>query len=258
MRSFTIILFSIVTLSSCDQDESQIKGQNTRTIDAFESRDKQEKNLSDRFQEINSSTFKIISDKSNLNKGQEIIEQTTIKKDSTLLVDYNLFKEVGLVLNEISKTQFNAYLTNEQSECQMSDFGIIEESECNEICETYLIDSVSKKRMLMPSDYDAGIIGILLSSNCHQLIVYSSYDGPDYDDYYMNRAEFYLFKMDKNKGLDGVQPFLKYSTKHWSIEDIAWVNDKKIALKLYHEQRWGDGSGLNYKYFQASFVNKRK
>lgn len=110
----------------------------------------------------------------------------------------------------------------------------------------------------MPSDYDAGIQDMLFSPNCNQLIVCSSYDGPDYDNYYENRAEFYLFKIAGNQGLDSVKPYLRYSTKKWSIDDITWVDDNVIALKLYDEQRWGDGTGVNYKYFKASLGNKRE
>lgn len=103
----------------------------------------------------------------------------------------------------------------------------------------------------MPTDYDAGILSMLFSPSCSQLLICSSYDGPDFENYYSHRAEIFVFTVSIGNGLKGIKPALKFYTKDWSIDDIIWINDKTIALKVYEEPRQGDGSSNNYKYYKA-------
>jgi hypothetical protein len=116
------------------------------------------------------------------------------------------------------------------------------------------VEKATNKWALIPSDYDGGILGMSLSPKCNQLMVCSSYDGPEYDKYYEYRAEFFVFNVTTGNGLKGIKPAFKYYTKDWSIDDFVWVNDKTIALKTYAERRWGDDSGGHYKYFKADLV----
>jgi hypothetical protein len=106
----------------------------------------------------------------------------------------------------------------------------------------------------MPSAYDAGILSMLLSPGCDQLMVCASYNGPDYENYYTNRAEIIAFHVTAGKGLKGIKPAFKYFTKDWSIEDATWVGDKAIALKTYEEAEAGDLKKLQYKYFMMDIT----
>ena len=120
---------------------------------------------------------------------------------------------------------------------------------CDEVCDTYLKEKTSNKILLMPSGYDAGILAMSLSPACNKLLVCSSYDGPNYADYYEDRAVLFIFNITKEKGLKSIQPAFKFFTKDWSIADVVWVNNKTISLKIYEEQHGGDGIDIQFKYF---------
>lgn len=203
---------------------------------------------------------KIISDDLKADTNDDTSGQRKNSSDSLILADYASFHDLELNLIEISRNEFQNYKNNYKTGCDLDsgDFisgsGLYVSHNCDEICETYLAEKNSGRRMLMPSDFDAGILSMLLSPNCRQLIVCSSYDGPDYVNYCENRAEFYVFTITLEKGLDGIVPASKYFTKDYSIDDLTWVTDNTIALKVYEEQRWGDGSGLNYTYFKADLA----
>ncbi|MBK9425506.1 MAG: hypothetical protein IPN54_15465 [Bacteroidetes bacterium] len=102
---------------------------------------------------------------------------------------------------------------------------------------------------MLPSDYDSGILGMLFSPSCKQLLVYSSYDGPDFDKYYDHRAELFIFSIAHGEGLNGIRQKLQYYTKSWSIESIVWVNEKTIALKVYEGEKHGDDAMNKFKYY---------
>ena len=181
--------------------------------------------------------------------------QEISKMDSIIDIAENSFRNLELNLVDISEDEFNnyvnSYISNNLNDCGFDKLNLNEETDCDEICETYLSEINSNKKLYLPCDYDAGILGASFSQNCNKLIVCSSYDGPDFDDYYENRAEFYLFKLVGTGGLNSLQAFLKFATKEWSIEDYVWINDNEIGLKLYSDHRWGDGSQLEYQYFRA-------
>ncbi len=121
------------------------------------------------------------------------------------------------------------------------------------IGEMYLLDDETDDKMTLPSSYDAGIIDLLISPLNQWLLVYSSYDRPDYDSYYDNRSEFFIYKIEKNKGLKGLKPFKYFESDDWSIEEMVWADDKTIALKIYEGIR-GEGSQSNgYKFYKNIF-----
>lgn len=90
---------------------------------------------------------------------------------------------------------------------------------------------------MIPSDYDQGILGLHMSPSCNQFLVYSSYDGPDYENYYEYRAEIIGFKITGAQGFKAIQPSFSYHTKNWSIEDVTWITDNTIAIKTYEGAR---------------------
>jgi hypothetical protein len=160
-------------------------------------------------------------------------------------------------LTKISKDEFQSYKSNYKTVCDLDSGNFISGSDlyviqnCKDICETYLAERSTNRKLLVPSSYDRGVLAMLLSPGCNQLIVCSSYDGPDFGKYYEDRAEIFVFQVNKENGLRGIIPSLQYYTKDWSIEDLTWVNDKTIALKIYKETRRGDGRTINYRYYKA-------
>jgi hypothetical protein len=241
----TILTFLfILVLSSCNQNGHESNIQDITISDSLEKQEEKPKSEN------------IAVDTLEVSNGNFIEEKTSIQDDSSRIINLNLFDYLELNLLEISNKKFNSHLANSDTVCQLIDFGFSEERNCDEICETYLKENFSTKRMLLPSDYDSGVLGFSFSPNCDLFIVWSSYDGPDFDDYYNFRAEFYLFKVSKNQGLDGLMPLYKYSTKDWSIDEIIWVNNNEIALKLYEERLWSNENDEAYKYFTTILDKK--
>lgn len=202
------------------------------------------------------SIAKVIPDTLKPVRTDTIAAQRTIVSDSLVLYDDTAFADLESELQPISKNEFIAYKNKYKPGCSIdsghfiSGSGLYVNHSCNEVCETYLAEKITNRKMPMPSPYDAGILDMLLSPGCNLLMVCSSYDGPDYENYYTNRAEIMAFHVTTGHGLQGITPAFKYFTKDWSIEDATWVSDKTIALKLYEESRGGDGSGVHYKYFK--------
>lgn len=183
--------------------------------------------------------------------------------DSIIEIDYDLFQAHKLDLKTIPKEQFESYLSplvkgKYINDCSLYDLNLKPGRDHDQIGVTYIMEHETHKRMYLPEDYDNGISGASFAPNCLNLIIYSSYDGPDYNKYYENRAEFYVFKIVGNDGLSSIQPSLRFSLKDWSIENLVWISDNEIGLKLYSEARVGDGSHLKHKYFRASLSEKEK
>lgn len=155
-----------------------------------------------------------------------------------------------LSFDTISKTQFDSFLVISTSNTDASFLvlGIEEITQCDQICETFLKDTLTGKTMWLPSNFDQGVLGISFSPTGKQFLVFSSYDDPLYEDYYDYRAEFFVFSIANTKGLDSVKLSFNYFITEWSIDDLIWVTENTLALKTYTESRWGDGSQLNYKY----------
>ncbi|MBL7915441.1 MAG: hypothetical protein JNL49_10395 [Bacteroidia bacterium] len=165
-----------------------------------------------------------------------------------------------LVLTEISEKEFQKFLSEYKISCKIDSGKFVEGSGiyvrqfCDEICETYLYEQKTNNRLILPSDYDSGILGMLFSTSCNQFLVYSSYDGPDYDKYYDHRSELFIFSIAHGEGLNGVRQQLQYFSKSWSIENLVWVNEKSIALKVYEGEKQGDDSMNKYKFYLTDFL----
>ncbi|RZJ66901.1 MAG: hypothetical protein EOO45_15805 [Flavobacterium sp.] len=168
---------------------------------------------------------------------------------------YNSIKTLPLAFSEISKHDFEKYKKNYRTKCTIDSGGYISghgltlKSECHDICLLSLTEDKSRKVMELPSSYDQGVQGMLFSPSCNRFLIYSSYDGPDYSDYYSYRAEIFAFKVN-GKGLDKIVPDFDYYSKDWSIRDAVWVDDKTIAIKV-HEGETDSG----YRYYKTNFNN---
>jgi hypothetical protein len=198
---------------------------------------------------------------SNLLLNNEYHLNKQINYDSLILFDDSLFVELDSNFLEISSDKFYRYKDNYKKNCEIDSghfimgSGLNVRHVCDEVCETYLEEKSSNKILLMPSGYDAGILAMSLSPACNKLLVCSSYDGPDYANYYEDRAVIFIFNISKESGLKGIQPACKFFTKDWSIADIFWINNTTIALKIYNEQHGVDGIDVHYRYFKME-LNK--
>lgn len=131
-----------------------------------------------------------------------------------------------------------------------SDLGLTIDSECDEICETYLVDKRTRKKLLLPSSFDQGVMGLAPSPDHDRFVVYSSYDGPDYSSYYFYRAEIISYQLTEAKGLAAVHEQSSVHLYDWSIEDIVWVDDRTLVLKAYSGSKSSSGVNGGYSYFK--------
>lgn len=183
-------------------------------------------------------------------------------KDSVVYFSDSMFVDLEFGLNEISKSDYQNAQKNYKTSCAKDTNGFVKGKGlilghyCEEVCDTYLIDKKTKIKLLLPSSYDQGIMGLLISPKCNQFIVFSSCDGSDYTDFYDFRAEIFGFTITKEQGLQAVKPAFMMSTKDWSMEKVIWISENEIAIKAYNEDRnLSNEDCLDYKYFKVG-VNK--
>ncbi|MGB1031419.1 MAG: hypothetical protein ACPGWM_02330, partial [Flavobacteriales bacterium] len=148
--------------------------------------------------------------------------------------------------------EFQNFLLSDTSRCDLNNFGLYETSYCDEICETFLVELNNKRKTAAPCDYDQGILGMNFSPACEKLVVCSSYDGSDYDNYYQHRAEIVVFRMTENDGLDALAPSTRITFNNWSIENYAWINKDELAVKLYSGSSYESEQNQDYSYFRLS------
>ncbi len=171
--------------------------------------------------------------------------------DSAISWQDRLFIDLKVTPLQITKQEFDTYRKHYKPVCNLKALGLSVITTCNEICDTYLIETKSEKKLLLPSYYDSGFSNLLFSPSCDQFIIYASYDSPDYEKYYEHRAGIRVFGITKDPGLKAVKPAFKYDSNDWSIEDLTWINDAAIAVKVYEETRTEQGIGLRYAYYKV-------
>ncbi len=169
-------------------------------------------------------------------------DKTIVSGDTTIVKTKNAVYEFHENENLSLPYYYTGFIPHIQ--CHMISY-------CKEICEDFLLDDFTDEKMFIPTSYDQGVLGMPFSPEGSMWLVYSSYDGPDYDHFYYYRAEAYFYKVEKNKGLGGLHFYGSFHTNNWSIEEMRWIDENSIALKLYSSSRWGDGSGVDYSYFKT-------
>ncbi len=184
--------------------------------------------------------------------------QAVMYQDSIVYPDVKQFKQLRQKLTSISQRQYEDIKKRQTIGCDMDSNGFMVgkglryHQTCDEVCESYLTDEQSGIRMFIPSNYDGGISGMLLSPQCKKFAVYSSYDGTDYSNYYEYRSEFYTFQVLDGKGIQVMQPAFVYHTKSFSIAEIIWVDENTLALKTYRADRYAAGkTDVAFQYYQA-------
>ncbi len=169
--------------------------------------------------------------------------------------NHRVFQPLETDLKEISKKDFNKYLKAEHESCDYKDLNLRPETSCDEICETWVYEIGTDKKFLLPCQFDIGVFGDSFSPGCKFLVVCSTYDGPDYKDYYENRAEIYFYAVTGKMGMQSMECAFTYFSKDWSIADYAWISDTEIAIKTYVGQRYDDDTKLDYKYYTLTVSN---
>jgi hypothetical protein len=149
--------------------------------------------------------------------------------------------ELDGMLKMISATEYNSLGSLNKPGCDLDSNGFIKnlgvtlKKRCDEVCETQLVETKSGKTMSLPTDFDTGILGVLVSPLCDRFVTYSSYDMPDYNKYYAHRALIILYGINKGVGLKAISQKKTLGLKAWSIMEVKWLDEKSISLKLYKE-----------------------
>ncbi len=123
--------------------------------------------------------------------------------------------------------------------------------DCNEICEDYLYDPITHDSLNISVDYDQGFQGLLFSPSGNQLIIFASYDGPDYADYYYSRAVIYTYKVNSKKEGNTLRAHKQYSIFNWSIENLFWIDEDSIVLKVYKGGKSTTGLSEEFQFFSV-------
>jgi hypothetical protein len=164
------------------------------------------------------SATKIINEKQ-----EEGVDELDDKLKIISLVEYEDFDRLNKPQCDLDSSGF------------VKSLGVTIKNRCDEICETQLFEIKSGETMPLPTDFDAGLLGILVSPLCDRFLTYSTYDMPNYDKYYANRALIVLYDINKGVGLKAIKKKKTFGLNSWSIKEVKWVNDKSIAFKLYKE-----------------------
>lgn len=147
----------------------------------------------------------------------------------------SLFADLHPVFTTIPKEKFEKL--DSIVECGTGVFmrktDLYTKSQCDEICQTFLIEKKTGKKLVLPCSYDAGILGLIASPSCDKFIIYSSYDSGDYKQYYDHGAELFGFAVTKEDGLQAIKPLFKYYFNDHLLNNVTWIDDQSIALDVY-------------------------
>jgi hypothetical protein len=207
--------------------------------------------IADSTKKADTLSFKTITEKDFLNfqatQKRKIQADTTIKPDSSGLFIVRTKRSYYELIgggDYSSSYSYAGYIPAIRSHV------IYHCGEC--ACSSYLLDNEADVKMNLPCAYDAGPMGLLISPSNKRMLIYSSYDGSDYGNYYDFRSEFFIYQIGKGGGIEGLQLYRDFGTGDWSIEEIVWINDDSIALKVYEGERRGDGIQGEYKYLKTT------
>ena len=168
--------------------------------------------------------------------------------DDSLAVDHRL-KPIsqGEYMNAVLRLASRAKLDSIDF---LTELGLSVNRNCDEICDTYLSEKHSKKQLPLPSNFDQGIIDLIPSPESTRFLTYSSYDGPDYTNYSIYRAEILTYRISGEAGLEAIHEGSELHLYDWSIEDLVWVDDKTVVLKAYSGTKSATGVNGGYSYFK--------
>lgn len=121
-------------------------------------------------------------------------------------------------------------------------------------CTDYLIDTINSTKMIVPSDYDQGVLGALVSPGGEYFLAYSSYDGPDFHYAHSIRSTFSVFRISKNHGLSGVAPFALFESTDWSIREMVWMDAQSVGIQVYSGNLNESATKEDYSYYRIQLI----
>lgn len=117
-------------------------------------------------------------------------------------------------------------------------------------CQEYLLDNELDIKMELNSNYDSGLLDLNFSPNSKFMAILSSYDGPDFTNYYEYRAAIEINEIKKGKGIRHINPILNLTTKKLSITELVWIDENTIAIKGYTGERAENEINKEYEYLR--------
>jgi hypothetical protein len=188
---------------------------------------------------------------------KHVVNKAMIDSGSAKVINEKQEEEIDEIddkLKKISLAEYKDLNSLNKPQCDLDSSGFVKnlgvtlKSRCDEICETHLFEIKSGKTMPLPAEFDAGLLGIVVSPVCDRFVTYSSYDMPDYDKYYAYRALIVLYDINEGVGLKAIKKTRTFGLKTWSISEVKWLDNKSIAFKLYKEAY---SDNVRFAYFKV-------
>lgn len=114
-----------------------------------------------------------------------------------------------------------------------------------------LVDARTGARMDLPYTFDNGFHGLAVSPGSEQVLFFSSYDIPFWKAWYDHRADLITYRLTPGKGLAGMRTGHAMETRRFSMEEVVWVDDRSVALKIYFGDQPDEGNGETYTYLKV-------
>lgn len=172
-------------------------------------------------------------------------------EDSIAFVEVEWFVEVDSELIEIKEAAFLEASSRAVRKPIFERKQLDLVHRCEEICESWLMDVKRSHQLILPSSFDQGILGLEFAPNELGFLLYSSYDGPDFQNWIDHRAELFVFTIGAEEGIESIHPAFMWYTSEWSIDQVHYLDTQTLALKVYSEARTGaNENALAYRYFK--------
>ena len=114
-----------------------------------------------------------------------------------------------------------------------------------------LVDARTGARMDLPYTFDNGFHGFAVSPGGDRVLFFSSYDIPFWEAWYDHRADLITYHLTPGKGLAGMRTGLTFETGRFSIEEVVWVDDRSVAMKVYFGDQPDEVNAEKYTYLRV-------
>lgn len=113
-----------------------------------------------------------------------------------------------------------------------------------------LVDARTGTRMDLPYTFDNGFHGLAVSPRREQVLFFSSYDIPSWEAWYDHRADLITYRLTPGKGLAGMRTGHTFETGRFSMEEVVWVDDRSVAMKVYFGDQPDERNAEKYTYLK--------
>ena len=114
-----------------------------------------------------------------------------------------------------------------------------------------LVDARPGTRMDLPYTFDNGFHGFAVSPGGDRVLFFSSDDIPFWEAWYDHRADLITYHLTPGKGLAGMRTGLTFETGRFSIEEVVWVDDRSVAMKVYFGDQPDEVNAEKYTYLRV-------